>query len=47
MGLTVKVWGVGGTEILEEALEAREKQRENTAAQIQKARQVSLKSSTT
>ncbi|CAM9821557.1 unnamed protein product [Ascophyllum nodosum] len=36
----IEVWGVGGTEALAEALEAREKQRENAAAQIQKARQV-------
>ena len=36
----VQVWGVGGEEALGEALEAREKQREYTAAQIHKARQV-------
>lgn len=35
-----KVWGVGGEEALGEALEAREKQREYTAAQIHQARQV-------
>lgn len=37
---SVQVWGVGGEEALGEALEAREKQREYTAAQIHKARQV-------
>eukprot|EP00752_Nemacystus_decipiens_P005703 g5161.t1 len=36
----LEVWGVGGEEALGEALEAREKQREYTAAQIHKARQV-------
>ncbi|CAN0005323.1 unnamed protein product [Scytosiphon promiscuus] len=36
----MEVWGVGGEEALGEALEAREKQRQYTAAQIHKARQV-------
>ncbi|CAN0273693.1 unnamed protein product [Ectocarpus sp. 8 AP-2014] len=36
----LEVWGVGGEETLGEALEARDKQREYTAAQIHKARQV-------
>lgn len=38
--VTLQIWGVGGEEALGEALEAREKQREYTAAQIHKARQV-------
>ncbi|CAN0283609.1 unnamed protein product, partial [Hapterophycus canaliculatus] len=36
----MEVWGVGGEEALGEALEAREKQRQYTAAQIHQARQV-------
>ncbi|CAN0379561.1 unnamed protein product, partial [Ectocarpus sp. 12 AP-2014] len=36
----LEVWGVGGEEALGEALEARDKQREYTATQIHKARQV-------
>lgn len=39
---SLQVWGVGGDEALGEALEAREKQREITAAQIHKARQVGV-----
>lgn len=35
-----QVWGIGGEKGLGEALEAREKQRELVAAQINKARQV-------